>query len=37
MVQYEAATDALIADGFLLSGFKEAYLQIARDNAVFFP
>ena len=37
MVQYEAATDALIADGFLLPGFKEAYLQIARDNAVFFP
>ena len=37
LVQYEAATDALIADGFLLSGFKEAYLQIARDNAVFFP
>ena len=37
MVQYEAATDALIANGFLLPGFKEAYLQIARDNAVFFP
>ena len=35
--QYEAATDALIADGYLLSGFKGAYLQIARDNAVFFP
>ena len=35
--QYEAATDELIADGFLLPGFKEAYLQIARENGVFFP
>jgi len=37
LAQYEAATDALIADGFLLSGFKDAYMQIARDNAAFFP
>ena len=37
MEQYEAATDELIADGYLLPGFKEAYLQIARDNGVFFP
>ena len=36
LAQYEAATDALIADGFLLSGFKDAYMQVARDNA-FFP
>ena len=37
LAQYEAATDALIADGFLLSGFKDAYMQVARDNAAFFP
>ncbi len=34
---YEAATDELVADGFLLPGFKETYMQIAQDNAVFFP
>ena len=27
LAQYEVATDALITDGFLLSGFKDAYMQ----------
>jgi len=34
--QYEAATDALIEDGFLLPGFKQDYMDIARRNASQF-
>ena len=28
--KYESATDALIRDGYLLPGFKPAYMNIAR-------
>ena len=28
--KYEAATDQLISDGYLLTGFKDAYMNIAR-------
>lgn len=34
--KYEAATDELIDQGFLLPGFKEAYMEIARRNAAIF-
>lgn len=34
--KYEAATDDLIAEGFLLPGFKSAYMEIARRNADIF-
>ena len=30
MQKYEAATDQLISDGYLLADFKEAYMNIAR-------
>lgn len=34
--QYEAATDQLIAAGYLLPGFKETLMAIARDNGAMF-
>lgn len=34
--RYEAATDALIDEGFLLPGFKQDYMEIARRNASEF-
>lgn len=34
--KYEAATDQLIADGFLLPGFKEDYMEIAEENLSVF-
>lgn len=34
--QYEAATDQLIADGFLLPGFKSDYMAIAERNSEVF-
>lgn len=34
--QYEAATDELIAEGYLLPGFKDTYMEIARSNASVF-
>jgi hypothetical protein len=37
LTQYESATDALIAEGFLLPGFKSAYMDIAEENAGLFP
>lgn len=37
LAKYEAATDALIAEGFLLPGFKAAYMEIAQENESLFP
>jgi hypothetical protein len=37
LAKYEAATDALIAEGFLLLGFKSAYMEIAQENESLFP
>ena len=37
LARYEAATDALIEEGFLLPGFKQAYMEIARENEALFP
>lgn len=34
--RYEAATDALIAEGYLLPGFKADYMAIAADNRELF-
>lgn len=34
--KYEAATDTLIEEGYLLPGFKEAYMAIARSNEGIF-
>lgn len=34
--QYEAATDKLIAEGYLLPGFKETLMEIARGNGAVF-
>ena len=34
--KYEAATDSLISEGFLLPGFKQSYLDIARYNEAIF-
>lgn len=34
--KYEAATDQLIADGFLLPGFKQDYMEIAEENLAVF-
>jgi len=34
--KYEAATDQLIADGFLLPGYKIDYMEIARENLAVF-
>jgi hypothetical protein len=36
LAQYEAATDRLIAEGYLLPGFKATYMAIARGNANVF-
>lgn len=36
LAQYEAATDALIAEGYLLPGYKDTYMAIARGNAGVF-
>lgn len=33
---YEAATDALISEGYLLPGFKQTYMDIARSNGFVF-
>ena len=34
--KYEAATDRLIEEGYLLPGFKEAYMNIARGSEAVF-
>ena len=34
--KYEAATDKLIEEGYLLPGFKEAYMNIARSSEAVF-
>lgn len=34
--QYEAATDILIREGYLLPGFKQDYMEIARSNRAVF-
>ncbi len=34
--RFEAATDTLISEGYLLPGFKEAYIDIARSNGFMF-
>lgn len=34
--QYEAATDTLISEGYLLPGFKEVIMNIARSNREVF-
>lgn len=34
--QYEAATDQLIAEGYLLRGFKDTLMNIARGNSAVF-
>ena len=34
--KYEAATDRLITEGYLLSGFKADFMQIAADNRDLF-
>ncbi len=36
LAKYEAATDALIDEGYLLPGFKQAYMEIALSNRVVF-
>ena len=36
LAQYEAATDRLIEEGYLLKGFKAGYMAIAQDNAAVF-
>lgn len=33
---YEAATDTLISEGYLLPGFKQTYMDIARSNGFAF-
>jgi hypothetical protein len=34
--QYEAATDRLIIEGYLLPGFKQTFMEIAQSNAGMF-
>jgi len=34
--QYETATDMLISEGYLLPGFKQVYMDIARGNSAVF-
>lgn len=34
--KYETATDSLIDEGYLLPGFKETYMDIARSNEAVF-
>jgi hypothetical protein len=36
LAQFEAATDKLIAEGYLLAGFKEDYMAIAAQYADLF-
>ncbi len=36
LVKYEAATDKLIAEGYLLPGYKDAYMTVARQNQQLF-
>ena len=36
LAQYEAATDTLIAEGYLLPGFKDTIMNIARANESVF-
>ena len=36
LAKYEAATDQKIEEGFLLPGFKEVYMDIARSNQSVF-
>jgi len=36
MTLYEAATDTLISEGYLLPGFKQTYMDIARSNGFMF-
>ena len=36
LTQYEKATDKLIAEGYLLAGFKRDYMNIAAQNAALF-
>ena len=36
LTKYEQATDELIAEGYLLPGFKDDYMEIARRNASEF-
>ena len=36
LAKYEAATDALISEGYLLPGFKQTYMDIARGNGAVF-
>ncbi len=36
LAKYEAATDRLVAEGFLLPGFKTRYMDIARSNGSLF-
>ncbi|MDO7656901.1 MAG: hypothetical protein MUR21_01655 [OM182 bacterium] len=36
LMQYEKATDKLIAEGYLLAGFKRDYMNIAEQNAALF-
>ena len=33
---YESATDLLIREGYLLQGFKQTYMDIARSNDFVF-
>lgn len=34
--QFEAATDLLISEGYLLEGFKQNYMNVARSNSAIF-
>lgn len=36
LTKYEAATDSLIQEGYLLSGFKSVYMNIAKTNKAAF-
>ena len=36
LMHYEKATDKLIAEGYLLAGFKRDYMNIAAQNAALF-
>ena len=36
LMQYEKATEKLIAEGYLLAGFKRDYMNIAAQNSALF-
>ena len=36
LAKYEAATDSLIGEGYLLPGFKQTYMDIALSNSAVF-